>query len=293
MKIKVGIRFLFLMLLVACVGKCALAQDDAYSEKPLRPVASLFSAQYGHATELDTYISPIKYGGHAVALAYEAQQATGFAPERWTRQLAIETDYAYTHNPAGNHNAHALMVDARWALMRRWNNVLTPALQLQLGGATQLRGGVLYNAHNSNNVASARIYWNAGLMGQVIYNTHIKSMPIMLRYQASVPVAGVFFSPDYDEAYYEIYLGNRSNLAHFGWWGNRFDIDHMLSADLRLGGTIVRIGYRNRINTSWINHINTRSIAHYLVIGIGGEFLSVSPKHKHKFNNNLISSMYQ
>ena len=291
MKLKVNIGLLLIMLSMAWGTQCAIAQGNE-SEKPLRPVASMFSAQYGHATELDSYISPVKYGGHAVALAYEAQQATGFNPQRWTRQLSIETDYSYTHNPAGNHEAHALMVDARWALMHRWKDVITPNLTLQLGGETQLRGGVLYNAHNSNNVVSARIHWNVGLMGQAIYNTHIKSLPITLRYQASLPVAGAFFSPDYDEAYYEIYLGNRSNLAHFGWWGNRFDIDHMLSADLHLGNTILRVGYRNRINTSWTNDINTRSIAHYLVIGIGGEFLSVSPK-KAKVNNNLISSMYQ
>ena len=292
MKLKVDIGVLIIMLAVAWGGQCAIAQDND-KEEPLRPVASMFSAQYGHATELDSYISPVKYGGHAVALSYEAQQATGFNPQQWTRQLSIETDYSYTHNPAGNHEAHALMIDARWALMHRWSNVLTPSLQLQLGGETQLRGGVLYNAHNSNNVVSARIHWNVGLMGQAIYNTHIKSMPITLRYQASIPVAGVFFSPDYDEAYYEIYLGNRSHLAHFGWWGNRFDLDHMLSADLHLGNTILRVGYRNRINTSWTRNINTRSIAHYLVIGIGGEFLSVSPKKKAKLNNNLISSMYQ
>lgn len=291
MKLKVNIGLLLIMLSMAWGTQCAIAQGNE-SEKPLRPVASMFSAQYGHATELDSYISPVKYGGHAVALAYEAQQATGFNPQRWTRQLSIEADYSYTHNPAGNHEAHALMVDARWALMHRWKDVITPNLTLQLGGETQLRGGVLYNAHNSNNVVSARIHWNVGLMGQAIYNTHIKSLPITLRYQASLPVAGAFFSPDYDEAYYEIYLGNRSNLAHFGWWGNRFDIDHMLSADLHLGNTILRVGYRNRINTSWTNDINTRSIAHYLVIGIGGEFLCVSPK-KAKVNNNLISSMYQ
>lgn len=291
MKLKVNIGLLLIMLSMAWGTQCAIAQGNE-SEKPLRPVASMFSAQYGHATELDSYISPVKYGGHAVALAYEAQQATGFNPQRWTRQLSIETDYSYTHNPAGNHEAHALMVDARWALMHRWKDVITHNLTLQLGGETQLRGGVLYNAHNSNNVVSARIHWNVGLMGQAIYNTHIKSLPITLRYQASLPVAGAFFSPDYDEAYYEIYLGNRSNLAHFGWWGNRFDIDHMLSADLHLGNTILRVGYRNRINTSWTNDINTRSIAHYLVIGIGGEFLSVSPK-KARINNNLISSMYQ
>lgn len=292
MKLKVNIRFLFLMLIMACGTQCALAQDND-NEKPLRPVASIFSAQYGHASLLDSYLSPIKYGGHAIALNYEAQQATGFNPQHWTRQLSLGVDYDYTHNHAGNHTMHSLMVDARWALMHHWNNVLTQGLNFNLGGETQLRGGVLYNAHNSNNVVSARIHWNVGLMGQAIYNTHIKRLPITLRYQASVPVVGAFFAPDYDEAYYEIYLGNRDNLAHFGWWGNRFDIDHMLSADLHLGNTILRIGYRNRISTSWINNISTRDIAHYLVIGIGGEFLNVNSKRSNKVNNNIISSMYQ
>lgn len=289
---KADIGFLVFMLLMACSYQCAVAQSSN-NEKPLRPVASMFTAQYGHGTDLDTYISPVKYGGHAIAINYEAQQATGFSPQHWTRQLSLGLDYNYTHNPAGNHTMHALLLDARWAMMHRWSNVATTGLQLQLGGMTQLRGGVLYNANNSNNVASARIHWNVGVQAQAIYNTHIKRLPITLRYQAALPVAGVFFSPDYDEAYYEIYLGNRHNLAHMGWWGNRFDLDHMLSADLHLGSTIVRIGYRNRINTSWINNISTRSIAHYIVVGIGGEFLSVGREKAASVNNNIISSMYQ
>ena len=138
-----------------------------------------------------------------------------------------------------------------------------------------LRGGVLYNEHNSNNVVSARIHWNVGAMGQAIYNTHIKRLPITVRYQAALPVAGVFFSPDYDEAYYEIYLGNHSNLAHFGWWGNRFDLDHQVTADFRLGGTTLRVGYHGTIERSWARHLNTHITTHGIVIGLGGEFLSL------------------
>lgn len=289
---KVDIRFLIIMLLGACGWQCAMAQDGN-DEKPLRPVASVISAQYGHSSLLDTYLSPVRYGGHAISLNYEAQQATGFSPDKWTRQLSVGVDYDYTHNPAGNHTMHSLMVDGRWGMMHRWRDVLTSGLQLQLGGATQFRGGVLYNANNSNNVVSARINWNVGLMGQAIYNTHIKQLPITVRYQAALPVMGVFFAPDYDEAYYEIYLGNRSNLAHFGWWGNRFDLDHMLSADLHLGNTILRIGYRNRVSTSWINNISTRDMTHYIVIGLGGEFLNVGAKDRNKLNNKVISSVYQ
>ena len=288
---KIDIRFLIFMLLMAWSWQCAVAQDG--DEEPLRPVATVISAQYGHASTLDTYLSPVRYDGHAMSLNYEAQQATGFAPESWTRQLSIGIDYDYTHNPAGNHTMHSLMVDGRWGMMHRWRDVFAPGLQFQLGGATQLRGGVLYNANNSNNVVSTRINWNVGLLGQAIYNTHIKRLPITLRYQASVPVIGAFFSPDYDEASYEIYLGNHSNLAHFGWWGNRFDLDHALTADLHLGNTILRIGYRNRISTSWINNISTRDMNHYIVIGLGGEFLNIGAKNRNKLNNKVISSIYQ
>lgn len=280
------------MLLMACNFLCVIAQDEV-DDKPLRPVATLFSAQYGHASVLDSYLSPVKYGGKAVAINYEAQQATGFAPERWTRQLCLGADYDYTHNLAGNHTIHSLLVRAQWGMMRRWNNVFTRGLQFQLGGMTQFKGGALYNAANSNNVVSARINWNVGLLGQAIFNTHIKRMPITLRYQATLPVMGMFFAPDYDEAYYEIYLGNHKNLVHFGWWGNQFDFDQIISADFHLGNTIVRIGCRNRLESSWINHINTRTTCHYLIIGIGGEFLNVGTKRNKKLNNTIISSIYQ
>lgn len=280
-----------MLLLIITGSQCVMAQDGS-EEKPVRPVASMFTIDFGHASVLDSYISPIRYGGEAVRLGYEAQQVTGFSPERWTRQLDLGVNYYHTNNPAGNHTMHSLTLDASWGMMHRWRNVFTSGLQLMAGGATQLTGGILYNANNSNNVVSAQIHWSVGFMGQAVYNTHIKQLPITLRYQATLPVVGAFFSPDYDEAYYEIYLGNHSNLAHLGWWGNRFDMTNLVTADFQLGSTILRVGYRNGIHSSWVNHINTRDITHCLVIGIGGEFMSVGSKKRNN-NKNIISSIYQ
>lgn len=284
---RVYIRFLIFMLLGAWSYQCAVAQD---SEQPLRPVASIFSAEIGRASILDTYLTPITYSGTYYRIGYERQRAMGFNPERWTHQLETGVDYSKIHNPAGNHTMHNLMIDAKWGMTHRWRDVLTPGLQLMAGGSTQLRGGVLYNANNSNNVVSARVHWSLGLMGQAVYNFNIKRLPVTLRYQATLPVAGVFFSPDYDEAYYEIYLGNHDNLVHFGWWGNRFDMENLVTADLHLGNTILRVGYRNRIISSWINNINCHEVSHSLVLGIGGEWMSVSSK---KLDKRTISSIYQ
>ena len=133
---------------------------------------------------------------------------------------------------------------------------------------------MLYNALNSNNVVSARASWNVGVTAQAVYNFSIKRVPVTVRYQATIPVAGVFYSPDYDESYYEMYVGNHSGLAHFGWWGNRFDMTNLLTVDVRLGSTIVRLGYRNTIARTSINHITTRSYRNAVVIGVGAEFLT-------------------
>ena len=288
---KVYIVLWLFVFFMTCGTMCALAQDESV-EKPIRPVASVFNFDYGHASHLDTYLSPVRYGGNEFRLSYEGQWASGFSPYKWNNQLDLGVEYDNTHNPAGNHKTHVLMVDARWGMIHRWRDVFTSGLQLKAGGSTQLRGGVLYNDNNSNNVVSVKAHWSVGFMGQAIYSLPTKRVPITVRYQATLPVAGVFFSPDYDEAYYEIYLGNHSKLAHFGWWGNRFDMENLLTFDFHLGSTILRVGYRNRIESSWINNINSQRISHGIVVGIGGEFMGVNSKKRNNPKNN-ICSVYQ
>ncbi len=243
--------------------------------QPQRPVQAMWTLDAGHASSLDSYLSPITYGGVDLALGFEHLQDCGFDPRHWTRQLRVGLEYAYQENPVGNNEMHLGMADLSWALMRRWDGVFTPRLQLLLGGMTQLRGGALYAPAGSNNVVSAKVRWSVGVQGQAVARLHLGRVPLTLRYQASLPVAGVFFSPEYDESYYEIYLGNHRNLAHAGWWGNRFDMENYLTADFHLGGTIVRLGYRNRLERSWVSHLNTHLTTHALVIGIGGNFLTV------------------
>ncbi len=257
----------------------------------LRPVVSIFTLDVGHASLLDTYMTPIAYHGQNVRLGYEHFQATGFAPLRWTRQLEVGVDYDHTRNPAGNHTMHSLMLEGRWSMMRRWYNPGgLHGTQLMIGPMTQLRGGAIYNGNNSNNVATAKIHWAVGFNAMAVWNTRLLGRRLSLRYEGSLPVAGVFFSPDYDEAYYEIYEGNHRGLVHLGWWGNRFDFTHALTADWRLGGTTLRLGYRGRIETSWVNHINTHIFTHALVIGIGGELLSL--RHGKKPRGAVVSPQY-
>ncbi len=260
------------LLLIACHGK-SLAQTHIDSAKT---TTSIFTLDAGFGSLRDTYISPITYDGYHQRVAYENIHSG--SESRWTRVLEAGIDYEFTHNPAGNHTMHALLADFKWARMRHLQWHPWQKLTVMAGPMAQFRGGILYNPNNSNNVVSARIHLAAGAGAMASYHTTLKRKKLAVAYEMTLPVIGAFFSPEYDEAYYEIYVGNRKNLAHFAWWGTRFDITNYLYADYQLGrNTVMRIGYRNRIEHSSVCHITTRSISHALVIGFGCNLSS--PRH--------------
>ena len=271
----------------------AHAMCDSAEVRIERPTISSFSAEVGSASILDTYLTPIRYHGINTRLSYEGLRAMGFNPERWIMQGAAAIEYANVQNAPGNHTMHSLMIDGKWGMMHRWRDVLTPKLTLLLGAGTQLRGGVIYNAYNSNNPVSAKIRWSINLSAMATYSLRLWRLPVTLRYQATLPAIGAFFSLDYGEAFYELYLGNTKGIVNVGWWGNRFDMENLVTADLHFGKSVLRLGYRNLIETSWIHNLNTQIFTHGFVIGISGEWLKLTPGKKTlSERTKIISAMY-
>ena len=288
-KIVFGI-VVFSALTIASVP--ANAHTDTCDVKIERPLISTFTMEMGSASILDTYLTPIRYHGFNMRLGYEGMRSMGFSPEKWVMQGGGAVEYAKAHNHAKNHTIHSLMIDGKWGMMHRWNNVLTDGLTIMAGGSTQLRGGVLYCAHNSNNPVSAKIRWSMNLTGMAVYNMRCGKLPITLRYQATLPTIGAFFSLDYGEAFYELYLGNKKGIVNVGWWGNRFDVENLVTADLHLGKSVLRIGYRNLVETSFVHNLNTQIFTHGFVIGISGEWLQLNPKKPLSPQAKVVSAMY-
>lgn len=271
---------------MGCIQLCAQTADSAYSDisralegrtscvsGPTKITTSIFTIDAGYDAIRDEYVSPVGYSGAHFRIGYDNFRDN--SESDWNRIIAAGVDYSLTHNPAGNHTMHSLMADAKWATMHRWSDMPWHKFEVMVGPMAQFRGGVLYNPNNSNNVASAKIHLAAGVNAMATYNTFLWKHSLKLAYEMTLPVIGAFFSPEYDEAYYEIYLGNRKNLAHFGWWGNRFDITNYLYADYAISrNTVLRVGYRNRIETSRVCNISTRDISHAFVIGIGCNLFS-------------------
>lgn len=228
---------------------------------------SIFTVDAGYASIHDSYLTPITYDGMDLAIQYEAMRS--IRNDQWLWQLQVGADYNYVENDARNNELYKLMGDITFDMQRQWRQLIAQRVNVSVGPMTQLRAGIIYNDANSNNPVSVRAHWNVGITGMATMDTHMWRLPVTLRYQAQLPALGVFFAPEYDESYYEIYLGNHRNLAHLGWWGNRLDMTHYLGADLHLGKTTLRIGYRTRLEHWSVNHIKVHDVTHSLVLGIG------------------------
>ena len=64
------------------------------------------------------------------------------------------------------------------------------------------------------------------------------------------------------------------------------------SADFHLGGTVLRVGFRNRIETSWIKNLNTQIFTNSFVIGVGGDIFSIGSRKPSAGHTKIISSIY-
>ena len=253
-----------------------IAGDSAVIE---RPVTSSYSLEWGSTTIVDTYLSPLKYNGQSLSLAGSWLKAMRQNPQRLIMSFDASIHASQALSPAKNSRLYEMGIGFSWSMLHRWRPI--DGLQLAAGGSTMLDVGAIYLARNSNNPVSAQASIDIALAGMASYTFKIGKLPIKVSDRLSLPIVGAFFSPDYGETYYEIYLGNHSGLAHYGWWGNHFRIDNLLSADISLGSVALRLGYRMNIKSSFVNNINTRINSHALVVGLTSDWLNVTtPKEK-------------
>lgn len=279
-----------MMLLIFATSHIATAQATSDSVTVIRPVTSSYTLTTGTSHLADTYLSPIKYSGWHIGLNYERMQAMRFSPQNWVMQMRFGLQADRTKNIAGNSTMWYWGLDFSWGMMHRWR--LPHNITIAGGGSASLDLGCLYLNRNSNNPASAKAAVTINATGYASWNFNIHRLPVTLRYQPTLPVVGAFFAPDYGELYYEIYLGNHSGLAHCAWWGNYFRLDNLLTADIHLGATSIRVGYSGSIFSSKANDVVTHRFTHAAVIGISGEWISLNPRKPISKDARIISATY-
>ena len=278
------IKYLILCFIINIAGS-VFAQGNYES----RPVTGVYSLEFGRTSVQATYLSPLVYRGSQFSLSGSWSKAMPFNPENAVMQFDGNASLCNLLNPPQTYRMIGLTGSFSWDLA--WRKKLPLDFQVTAGGGIDLTGGAYYLLHNSNNPVEAIA--NLSLMATASVSKHFKigKLPILISDRVKLPSLGIFFSPEYGETYYEIYLGNRDGLVHAGWWGNNFRIDNLLSVTLDFGRTAMTLGYRFNAYTQWANYLNTKVYTNSFVIGIipGGIGLK---KRETKIPESTIYSLY-
>lgn len=284
MPIKPFIFGLFLGVTTVVYGQSPL-------EKPIRSVFHALMLEGGYAHIYDSYLSIVGYSGYNVGLNYERMRIMKYGNYRVTSQQQLGMNYASGLNEARSSNSQMVFLDYSYGLLYGFEPY--PGLTIKAGGAAQGTAGVVYNFRNSNNPAAAKGSVDLALSGMAIYKLYLRNYPLTLRYQASIPFAGVFFAPPFGATYYEMFmLGNTSGIVHFGSFHNRFNMQNLFTIDLPVGNVNLRIGYSNTIRTSWVNHNNMHIYTHSLVLGITSDLIRFNWRKPIQTRRPVVSAFY-
>ena len=256
-----------LILFLICLSSCMLsrAQEDSLLVKRHVVRSTLVGA--GYANVFDTYLSPLEYKGPEVRFLFENMRMTRLLGGKVSEQHLFQVNFDYTQNPTKSVKSYSGLIN--WSYSLHYQKKYTERLKLLFGPMLDINGGVIYNQRNSNNPAQAKAYASLGASAMILYKFYIGNYPFSLRYQANLPLMGIMFSPEYGESYYEIFgLGNGGKNILFTSLHNMPSLRQLLTLDIPVKKTILRIGYLCDIQQSKVNNLKSHTYSHDFMIGV-------------------------
>lgn len=278
-RLRMGLLALLLLLMAGGAECCGQTREPLLPveyEPAGRQIDRSILVGIGHVSQLDTYLSPMEYGGPQLSFLTLRERMTGMAGGRIAFQSMFQGALSYTENPAGNANE----LGGRIGYDAGWHYVWKPVsrLSLKAGGLVGTDVGFLYNSRNGNNPAQARANIDVSLSAGGSYEFRIRHLPMQMHYQAHLPVIGCMFSPRYGQSYYEIYQGYGDRNVRFSSPANALSLRQLFSLDFCFARTTLRVGYLSDIRQSHVNGIRVHDISRSLMLGYVRHFQTLKRK---------------
>jgi len=251
----------------------SLNTGNVYAPDTIRNNKIITNAQMigiGAVNILDTYLSPEKYRG--TELRYISHTLRERRDSRWSRLIVHQGNMSYSDNCSGNGGEIAGAYTFSYGVHYNWN-FFDGSLNVKAGAQADVNVGFLYNTRNSNNPAQARLSLNISPSAAATYRFRLWQHNYSLRYELSVPLIGMMFSPNYGQSYYEIF--SRGNYDHNivpTTFGSTPSLRQMLTFDFSLGRTTLRLGYMGDFQQARVNNLKYHSYSNMLFIGIVRQF---------------------
>ena len=226
---------------------------------------------------LDTYLSNYNHKGLGLNYSHEAfrDACTGNYHWKYQKLLNITAGYAIQ----GSNLQYAALISYNWSGYHPCK--VAQGLTLLAGAQIQLEGGALYNPAGGNNPAAAKLRTALAASGMAIYHFPVLRSEWIARYQIDIPLIGAMFAPEFGQSYYEIFgLGHAKNIVAFTHPGNNPSWRHMLSLDIPIKATTLRLSYIADMYQSRINDINCHIYRNTFAIGFARTILKVKRSNK-------------
>lgn len=260
-------------LLLALAASHVCAQSDTIVSP--RTITNARMISVGATEILDTYLSQEKFRG--TELRFISHTERDRDDSRWSRRIVHQGGIAWADNRSGDGGEIAGAYHFSYGVLHGWAfPVGNASLSIKAGAQIDATAGFIYNTRGSNNPAQARLSLNLSPSFSATYSTHISRCPIAIRYEASAPLAGIMFSPNYGQSYYEIFSrGNYDRNIVPTTFVATPSLRQMLTIDVPISRTTLRIGYLGDIEQASVNNLKQHIYTHAVLIGIVKSFKTI------------------
>ena len=214
----------------------------------------------------DSYLSPLDYAGSTLGFTRIGERTMQRGQGRWSQMTYFDFNASQLHNPVGN--ATTWDGELQFNYGQHYHLMAQPKWNVALGGLLGAHLGGTYNTRNGNNPGQMRMALDFAVSAVATRQFALWKKRWTWRTQCDIPVMGTFFTPNYGQSYYEIFiLGHANRNIVFSHPFNAPSVRLLSTISIPFGTSSLTLGYKADIRQSTVPHLDRHAWHHTFLIG--------------------------